>query len=135
MVGGQFCAHHHPMLGFSFNHHVLQSSKYNFGICPFSLSMDNGSNLGVTMPSDRLNPLVVGELVRQMPCNREKVNCEDGFQGILIGPLTLPSMMRANSMETVWKPGRSLCHCKSSPQRPCCMVWGSQTNARGAAQE
>ena len=32
-----------------------------------------------------------------------------------------------------WKPGRSLCHCKSSPQRPCYMVWRSQTNARGAA--
>ena len=36
---------------------------------------------------------------------------------------------------TVWQPGRSLCHCKSSPQRPRCVVWGSQANARGAAQE
>ena len=32
---------------------------------------------------------------------------------------------------TVWELGRSLCHCKGSPQRPCCLVWGSQTNARG----
>ena len=31
---------------------------------------------------------------------------------------------------TVWELGRSLCHCKGSPQRPCCLVWGSQTNAR-----
>ena len=50
------------MLGFCFNHYILQGSKYNFGISPFSLSLDNGSNLGVTMPSYRLNPLVVGEL-------------------------------------------------------------------------
>ena len=73
------------MLGFCFNHHILQGSKYNFGISPFSLSLDSGSNLGVTMPPYRLNPLVVGELVRQVPCNREKINCKDGFQGILIG--------------------------------------------------
>ena len=31
--------------------------------------------------------------------------------------------------------GRILCHCKGSPQRPCSLVWGSQTNARGTAQE
>ena len=46
--------------------------------------MDNSSNLGVTMPPYRLNPLVVGELVGQMPCDREKMNCKDGIQGILI---------------------------------------------------
>ena len=31
--------------------------------------------------------------------------------------------------------GRILCHCKGSPQRPCSLVWGSQTNARGTARE
>ena len=31
--------------------------------------------------------------------------------------------------------GRILCHRKGSPQRPSCLVWGSQTNARGTAQE
>ena len=38
------------MLGFYFNHNVHQGGEYNFGISPFSLSLDNGSNLGVTMP-------------------------------------------------------------------------------------
>ena len=52
---------------------------------PFSISMDNGSNVGVTMPPYRLNPQVGGELVRHMPCDREKINCKDGIQGILIG--------------------------------------------------
>ena len=55
------------MLGFYFNHHVHQGSEYNFGISPFSLRLDNGSNLGVTMPPYRLNPLVKGELVGQVP--------------------------------------------------------------------
>ena len=31
--------------------------------------------------------------------------------------------------------GRILCHRKGSPQRPGSVVWGSQTNARGTAQE
>ena len=77
--------HHHPMLGFRFNHHVFQFSKYDFGICPFSFVMDNGSKFGVTMPPDRLMPLVMGELVRQIPCSREIVDCEDGFQWVPIG--------------------------------------------------
>ena len=73
------------MLGFYFNHNVDQGSEYNFGISPLSLSLDNGSNLGVTMPLNRLNPLVKGELVPQVPCSREKIDCKDGFQGTLIG--------------------------------------------------
>ena len=31
----------------------------------------------------------------------------------------------------VREPGWVLSHCKSSPQRSCCLVWGSQANARG----
>ena len=56
-----------------------------FFICPFSFNVDNGSNLGVTMPPDRINPLVAGELVRQISCSRKKINCEDGFQGVFVG--------------------------------------------------
>ena len=46
--------------------------------------MDNGRNLGVTMPPYCLNPLVSEQLVRHMPCNRDKINCKDGTQ-VLIG--------------------------------------------------
>jgi len=47
--------------------------------------MDNGGNLGVTMPPYSLNPLIGGELVRHIPSDREKIDGTDGIQGILIG--------------------------------------------------
>ena len=35
--------------------------------------------MAASLVSDRLIPLVMGELVRQIPCSREVVDCEDGF--------------------------------------------------------
>ena len=77
--------YHHPMLGFRLNYNVLQLSQYGFRISPFSFCLDHCSNLGITMPPDRLNPLIMGELVWQVPCSREKVNCLDGFSRVFIG--------------------------------------------------
>ena len=70
--------YHDPMLGFRLNYNVLQLSHDGFGISPLSFCLDLCSNLGVTMPPDRLNPLIMGELVWQVPCSREKVDCLDG---------------------------------------------------------
>ena len=47
------------------------------------------------------------------------------------GGWTWPSMMRASSTGTLM----SLRYCTGSPQRAWCLVWGSQANARGTAQE
>ena len=60
------------MLGFRLNYNVLQLSQYGFGISPFSFCLDHCSNLGITMPPDRLNPLIMGNLSGKYPVAERK---------------------------------------------------------------